>query len=113
MSYNEWSSLKEIKDKNNPFSHLYELESGEQFYVEPAFYTQLINFKEMYSVDEYNKILDKMIELVKERKRIVFTYDFEHPLTNNDDFIYLEFKDVTDLLRIYIEDKSRGSDYGD
>lgn len=111
--YPEWNEYKLIVDKENPFSPLYELESGEQFYVEPAFYTQLTNFKELYSIKDYERVLDKMFELVKERKRIIFTYDFEHPLTKNDDFIYLEFKDVTDLLRIYIEDKSRGSDYGD
>ena len=111
--YEEWNKYKRLKDPNNPFSPLFELTSGEKFYVEPAFYTQLTNFKEMYSIKDYERILDKMIELVKERKHIVFTYDFEHPLTKNDNFIYLEFKDITDLLRIYIEDKSRGSDYGD
>ena len=54
-----------------------------------------------------------MLILMKEKHHIVFTYDYENPFINIDNYIYLEFIDLCDKLKIYIEDKSRGSDYGD
>ena len=54
-----------------------------------------------------------MEELVKKHKKIVFTGNFENPLTEIDNYIFLEITDVTDPLQIFAEDKSRGSDYGD
>ncbi len=111
--YIEWEKYKLTIDKNNPFSNLYIVNKTDSFYIEPAFYTLLSNFKEMYSVEEYEKILKKMDELVNERHKIIFTYDFENPLTHKDGYIYLEFTDLTDQLGIIIDDKSRGSDYGD
>ncbi len=88
--YEEFKDLRKEEDKSNPFSALYFLESGESFYLEPV-----------------------MMELVKRNKKVVFTGNFENPLTEIDNYIYLEVTDVTDALQIYAEDKSRGSDYGD
>ena len=88
--YEEFKNLRKEKDENNPFCALYFLESG-----------------------EYPLIIDKMLELVKKNKKVVFTGNFENPLTEVDNYIYLEVTDVTDALQIYAEDKSRGSDYGD
>lgn len=112
MNYKEWEHLKVIEDKNNPFSTLFELESGERFYIEPAFYTQFLNFLEILP-QHHDIIVNKMNELVKLNKHVVFTLDFEAPLTKVDGYAYLEITDVTDPLGIYVEDKSRGSDYGD
>lgn len=111
--YKEWEHLKLVKDKDNPFSNLYYVNENDSFYIEPAFYTLLSNFKEMYSVKDYERILKKMDELVHERHKIIFAYDYENPLTHKEGYIYLEFTDVTDQLKIIIDDKSRGSDYGD
>ena len=113
MKYNEFEKYTQIEDKDNPFSSLYELDNGERFYIEPAFYTQLVNFEELYNKEDFARILRRMEELAKERKRVIFTYDFENPFVKKEDFILLEFTDVTDSLKIFIEDKSRGSDYGD
>ena len=110
--YEEFKNLRKEKDENNPFCALYFLESGESFYLEPVFYTQLMGFKDHF-VDKYPLIIDKMLELVKRNKKVVFTGNFENPLTEVDNYIYLEVTDVTDALQIYAEDKSRGSDYGD
>ena len=113
MDYKEFSHLKRLTDKDNPFSPLFELPTGERFYIEPAFYTQLVNFEELYNKEDFARILKRMEKLAKERKRVIFTYDFENPFVKKDDYILLEFTDVTDSLKIFIEDKSRGSDYGD
>ena len=110
--YPDFVHLKKEVDENNPFSALYFYESGESFYIEPVFYTQLMGFKDHHP-DKYHLIIEKMEELVKKNKKIVFTGNFENPLTDVDNYIYLEITDVTDLLNIFVEDKSRGSDYGD
>ena len=110
--YEEFKHLRREVDSNNPFCALYYLESGESFYLEPVFYTQLMGFKDHFQ-DQYQSIIDKMFELVKKNKKIVFTGNFEHPLTEVDNYIFLEITDVTDSLKIFAEDKSRGSDYGD
>ena len=113
MIYEEFKSYKEVKDRNNPFCNHYLLDSGESFYVEPAFYTQLRGFKDRHSLDNYQKIIDRMIEVVKRNKKVVFVGNFENPQTDVEDYIFLEITDITDPLQIFVEDKSRGSDYGD
>lgn len=110
--YEEWKHLNKTVDPNNPFCAVYSYPDGETFYIEPVFYTQLMGFKDHHP-DKYHLIINKMEELVKKNKKIVFTGNFDNPLTEVDNFIFLEITDVTDLLQIFVEDKSRGSDYGD
>ncbi len=112
MKYEEFKDLKVIEDKANPFSTLYELDGGERFYIEPAFYTQLMGFK-TFQPDNFSRIIDEIFRLVKKNKRIVFTASYDYPQTDVDGYIYLEIEDVCNPLHIYAEDKSRGSDYGD
>ena len=112
MIFEEFKHLRQEVDKNNPFSNLYFYESGESFYVEPAFYTQLMGFKEQHA-DRFPEILVRMKEVVMNNKKVVFTANYESPLTEAEGYIYLEITDITDPLKIYAEDKSRGSDYGD
>lgn len=112
MIYEEFKHLKTIEDKNNPFSTLFELEGGERFYIEPAFYTMLRGFLDRLPND-YPRIIEAIFETVKKNKHVVFTANYEFPQTEVDDYIYLEVTDITDPLKIFVEDKSRGSDYGD
>ena len=112
MKYEEFKDLKEIKDPHNPFCTLYELEGGERFYIEPVFYTQLKGFKDLRN-KEYPQIIKSMIEVVKKNKKVVFTANYECPQTEMEGYIFLEITDITDPLKIFVEDKSRGSDYGD
>ena len=112
MKYVEFENLKQIEDISNPFSSLYELETGERFYIEPVFYTMLQGFKD-HHLDKYPLIINKMLETVRNNKKVVFTGNYDCPLTNVDDYVYLEITDITDPLKIFVEDKSRGSDYGD
>ena len=112
MKYEEFKDYQELVDKNNPFSTLYQLQTGEKFYIEPVFYTMLKGFKDHHP-DKYQLIVNEIINKVKENKQVVFTGNYECPLTNVEGFIYLEITDITDPLHIFVEDKSRGSDYGD
>ena len=113
MKYEEFSHLKQVEDKNNPFCNLYYYDTGECFYIEPVFYTHLKGFKDLRGED-YPRILKRMEEVVKKNKKVIFTGNYECPQTVADeDFIILEINDITDPLLIFVEDKSRGSDYGD
>lgn len=112
MNYIEFKDYKILEDKNNPFSTLYELETGERFYIEPVFYTMFCGFKDHHP-ERILQIVEAIIKAVKDNKRVVFTGNYECPLTNVEDYIYLEINDITDPLQIFVEDKSRGSDYGD
>ena len=113
MIYPEFNEFKQVEDKENPFCNLYYLPTGECFYIEPVFYTHLKGFHDLRE-KEYPRIIERMIEVVKKNKKVIFTGNFECPQTlTTDDFIILEINDITDPLQIFVEDKSRGSDYGD
>lgn len=114
-NYPEWESKKRLIDLRNRYCTLYENEDGSKFYIEPAFYTTLETFKVHYP-DRINDILAEMDRAVKANKFVVFTADDEKPLTfvpENVEAVYLEITDITNKLKIFLEDKSRGSDYGD
>ena len=112
MKYVEFENLKQIEDKNNPFSALYELETGERFYIEPVFYTMFNGFKDHHP-EKIPLIVEAMLKAVKDNKKVVFTGNYDCPLTNIEGYVFLEITDITDPLKIFVEDKSRGSDYGD
>ncbi len=112
MNYQEFAHFKELKDKENPFSKLYETKNGDLFYIEPQFYTQMMTLKNIHK-DRFNEVLLEMEIIVSENHKVIFTMDFESPITHKKDFIYQEIEDVLDRLGIFVEDKSRGSDYGD
>ena len=113
MNYEEFKHLEEVSNPANPFVKGFKDNDNNIIFVEPSFYTQLTNFKELYNEKDFNRIIEYMLTLMKEKHHIVFTYDYENPFINIDNYIYLEFIDLCDKLKIYIEDKSRGSDYGD
>ena len=112
IEYEEFAHLTRLEDKNNPFCAKFAYESGETFYIEPVFLTQLHGFRDHYK-DSYPAILKRMEEIVFKNKKVVFTGNFDFPQTEAEGYIFLEITDVTDPLQIYVEDKSRGSDYGD
>ena len=113
MKIELFNEFKMVKDNNNPFSDHYVIDEERDFYVEPAFYTQLKGFEDRHTKEDYNRILLRMIEVAKKNKKVVFVGNFEFPQTEVDNYIYLEITDITDPLQIFVEDKSRGSDYGD
>ena len=112
MIIEEFKEFKEVVDPIYPFIPHYELEDGSDFYMEPIFYTQLQGFKERHK-DRYQEIIDAVIERVKKNKKVIFVGDFESNTFEKDGYVILEVTDITDPLHIFVEDKSRGSDYGD
>ena len=116
MKYQEFEHLKKLEDKENPLSDLYEDEEGNTFYIEPIFYSYFTNFKTFYP-EKANDVLDELFRVVKVNKKVIFTgmdeeYEDE-PVTKKEGYIIYTFFDLTDKLKIFLENKSRGSDYGD
>ena len=112
MRYEEFKEFKLVKDEDNPFTPHFIIDENNDFYMEPIVFTQLHGFKERHP-DKYQTIVDALINRVKQNKHVVFVGDFESYMIELDGYIYLEITDITDPLKIFVEDKSRGSDYGD
>ena len=112
MYIEEFKDLKEVVDPQYPFIPHYELDDGSDFYIDPIFYTQLRGFKERHE-DKYQTIIEALLNRVRRNKKVIFVGDFENNVFEKDGYIILEITDITDPLQIFVEDKSRGSDYGD
>ena len=112
MNYEEFKEFKLVKDEENPFSYHFVIDENTDFYLEPVVFTQLHGFQERHP-DKYDLIIKSMIERVKSLKKVIFVGDYENYFTEKDGYVYLELLDITDPLKIFVEDKSRGSDYGD
>lgn len=115
--YDEFNDLKIIEDKRNPFCTLYEYDDGSRFYIEPIFYSYLSNFKITHP-NKIDLVLDKMEKLVRKNKKVIFSgldeeYEDEPATKGAEEYIILTLFDILDMLGIYVENKSRGSDYGD
>lgn len=110
MNYEEFAKYKDITD--NKFVRKFACGCGNIFYLEPAFYTQMMGLFERYP-EQKEPFMNKMDELIKKNKLIAFVYDFENPFLDYGEAVLREFVDVTDACKIFYEDKSRGSDYGD
>ena len=109
MNYEEFSKFQEVTD--NKFVKKF-VDKEKFFYIEPAFYTQLMGLKERLP-EEFNKVLKTMFDIVEANKKVAFVYDYENPFLDYKDAVLREFVDVTGQAKVFYEDKSRGSDYGD
>lgn len=109
MNYEEFSNYKEITD--NKFIKKF-TNGTNSFYIEPAFYTQLMGLKDRLP-NEFKKVIEEINKIVNSNKLVAFVYDYENPFLDYKDAILREFVDVTDSCKVFYEDKSRGSDYGD
>ena len=112
MNYEEFKDYQIVLEKEYPFSPHVIIDDESDFYLEPVVYTQLQGFKERHP-DKYHLIIESMIDRVKKNKHVVFVRDYESYFTEVPNYIFLEITDITNPLKIFVEDKSRGSDYGD
>lgn len=110
--YKEWKNRKKLIDLRARYATCYENEDGSRFYIEPQFYTCLQAYK-MLRPESYQNILNKLDEIVKKNRVVCFIGQEDNPLEDIDDAIYLTAIDVADRAQVLVEDKSRGSDYGD
>ena len=113
MEMIEFNKYKQIIDENYKDINLYELDDGSRFYIEPNFYTQLQYIKDHF-VDHYEEIINKIIEIAKRNKRMIFTADFENPVVYKDDYYYRELSDVLGEVKLHFDNKGNpDSDWKD
>ncbi len=112
MNYEDFQEYKLVKDPKNPFTPHFVINDEVDFYMEPVCFTQLQGFKERHP-DKYDLIIKTLKNKVLSLKKVVFVGDFENYFTEVEGYTYLEIVDITNSLQIFVEDKSRGSDYGD
>ena len=106
MEFKEFNNLKKNKDDiYDKYAPSYILDDGSIFYVEPNFYTQLINLK-LHFDDEFNTILSSIIEITKNNKRVIFTGNYDAPLINDKEgFVYRDINDVLAFNHLSIDIK--------
>ena len=111
--YEEWQELPMDYDEKNPYTQRFTYPSGDIFYVEPVFHLKLQGFK-MQRPESIDTILLEMERIVKQNHVVVFVGEEDYEITKDvEGAIYLTIQDVCNPLLIFVEDKSRGSDYGD
>lgn len=112
MKYPEFEQYKLIEDKDSWMINHYQTSNGNDFYVEPGFYYGLQGMKEKKEED-FPRIMEAIDKTVMENGHVIFTGNYETPFFDKEGYIYREITDITDPLCVFVEDKSRGSDYGD
>lgn len=110
--YPEWADRKILIDMQNRFATCYQNDDGSIFYIEPQFYTYLQGYK-MLRPECYEKLLNKMDEMVRKNKKVVFVGQEDNPLVEAEHAIYLTALDIADLCQVLILDAPTGSNYGD
>ncbi len=96
MEFIEFKQYKKNQDERyDKYAPSYILDDGSIFYIEPNFYTQLINLK-LHFDKEFEKLISSIIEITKKNKKVIFTGNYDSPLINDKKgFIY---RDINDLL---------------
>lgn len=110
--YTEWKDRKILIDLHNRFATCYQNDDGSIFYIEPQFYTYLQGYR-MQRPESYQLLLDKMDEIVRRNRKVVFVGQEDNPLVDSEDAIFLTAMDVADQAKVLVQPESRGSDYGD
>ncbi|MDD3422796.1 MAG: hypothetical protein WC196_01350 [Bacilli bacterium] len=95
----------------NPLVDKYECTNCHTFYVEKGFLGQLEAFETKYGKTKYQLILNEM-EKKSKNQIVVFVVDFEQPLVNIKDAIYLELEDLVGLAHIKTFDINSPLTYG-
>lgn len=112
MNYPEWADRQLMIDLRNKIAKCYKNKDGSIFYVEPGFYKAFEALKNIYP-DRIDDVLRKMDELTSSNKKVVYVSDPDDPLVIVEKAKYITIFDLTDSIELLLEDKSRGSDYGD
>ena len=112
MNYEEFVNLTEVTNEHTSYAKAYQLADGSIFYLESVFYTKLMRFQERFP-DRFEDILKEMDATVKKHHKVIFVGDYEYPVIDIEGYIMREITDLTNALRINLDDIYRGSDYGD
>lgn len=112
MDYIEWLKYKKNPD-TTPICPGYILnDKGDRFIMEPGFYNQLQSLKNLHP-DKYELVIQEINNNAIKKHKVFYCVDFEKPFIDLKDYVYNEITDILNPMKIFVEDKSRGSDYGD
>ena len=103
--------LQKVENKNFSFCETFKKENL-ILMIEPSVLSQLDSFSKIFP-DKINAIKNEIKKRLQKDKKIYLVADFENPLYEVNNFIYVELIDILNALNIYVEDKSRPNDYGD
>lgn len=112
MIYPEWADKVQMVDLKNRIAKCYKLDDDSVFYVEPGFYKALQALRNIYP-SRYPEVIKAMEKMAQKNPVTVFAGDADAPLVDVPDAMVFSVVDVCDAVGILLEDKSRGSDYGD
>lgn len=112
MIYEEWRNYNQMVDLRFKEVKCYKNEKGNLFYVEPSFYSGLQKLKDLYP-DRYQDFLDEINSIIEKNKVSIFCIDMDEAIVDLKDAKYVSIEDIANSLKIIIDFKSRGSDYGD
>jgi len=112
MKYIEWENLELMVDLRFKGVKCYKIKPGHIFYIEPSFYAGLMKVKDIYP-NEYESVIECMNEISKKNAVTVYAGDTDSSFVDLENAIYLSVEDIVNKLKLGIDDKSRGSDYGD
>ena len=107
-----WDNLEKVVDKNNPYTLCFKYDDENIFYVEPVFLLKLSGIQQ-FANERFMDVIEEMKRIVFKNHKVVFIGEEDEEITQVDDAIYLTIQDVCNLIHVFVEDKSRGSDYGD
>ncbi|MDR1697331.1 MAG: hypothetical protein LBR37_00195 [Erysipelotrichaceae bacterium] len=95
-----------------PNTDKYFVSETDWFLMEELFYSQL---QQVFLLFPRRKaeVIARIHHVTKKNHHVIFVYDFENPYLKVEHAVYLEIEDLINPLGIIIDDKSRGSDYGD
>ena len=107
-----WDNLEKVVDKNNPYTLCFKYDDENIFYIEPVFLLKLSGIQQ-FANERFMDVIEEMKRIVFKNHKVVFIGEEDEEITQVDDAIYLTIQDVCNPIHVFVEDKSRGSDYGD
>lgn len=108
-----FSKYKKLIDlTNDKYSSAYRAKKDHLFYIENAFNDAFSRLEQIYPND-FNLILKELEKTIEKNKIVVFCLNDEMTPIIRPDAIYITLYDLADSTNCNIENKSRGSDYGD
>ncbi len=101
--YNLFTMCNEINDSFYKYVKKYEYQEA-MFFIEPNFYTQLVNLK-IHFEDRFQDIISTILNVVIRNKKVIFTADYEHPVVYKEGYIYREIDDILGELKLSFDNK--------
>ncbi len=110
--HNYFSKFETLIDlQNSKYAQAYRYKNN-TFYIENNF-NEVFSRLEKILPDEFELIKKELFNQIEKNKLVVFCINEEYTPIYRPDAIFLTLIDLANKVNVDIENKSRGSDYGD